>query len=117
MPYFADRRLAHILEDAVLMTWIEARWVLLAALTFCAGCSGDDSTASESDGSADAGMSDPDGFAPQDSNAEGTVDAPFAHDATDATSGIRPGTCAPPEDIYQPIPKLSLTGCVDPTDP
>jgi hypothetical protein len=29
------------------------------------------------------------------------------------------GTCAPPkpEDMYTPIPKLSQTGCVDPTDP
>lgn len=27
------------------------------------------------------------------------------------------GTCSPPADIYSPIEKLSLTGCVDPTDP
>jgi uncharacterized repeat protein (TIGR03806 family) len=27
------------------------------------------------------------------------------------------GTCSPPDDIYSPIQNLSLTGCVDPTDP
>ena len=27
------------------------------------------------------------------------------------------GNCTPPTDIYSPIEKLSLTGCVDPTDP
>ncbi len=27
------------------------------------------------------------------------------------------GTCSPPADIYSPIQKLSLTGCVDPNDP
>jgi len=27
------------------------------------------------------------------------------------------GTCSPPADVFSPITKLSLTGCVDPTDP
>ena len=27
------------------------------------------------------------------------------------------GNCSPPDDLYNPIPNLSLTGCVDPSDP
>lgn len=27
------------------------------------------------------------------------------------------GTCTPPEDVFSPIEKLTLTGCVDPVDP
>ncbi len=34
-----------------------------------------------------------------------------------AAGGAAVGTCSPPTDVFSPIEKLSLTGCVDPTDP
>jgi len=47
----------------------------------------------------------------------GRTDTGAAGDAFTSGDGQVAGTCSPPDDIYKPIEKLSLTGCVDPRDP
>src|SRR5262245_16945735 len=41
----------------------------------------------------------------------GTAGGPVGTDAAAV------GNCSPPADIYNPIPSLTLTGCMDPKDP
>src|SRR5262245_51368253 len=57
------------------------------------------------------------------SGAGGTSDAGGLLGSDAGTGGTMPvsdaavGNCSPPDDIYNPIQSLSLTGCMDPKDP
>jgi len=81
--------------------------IILAISSFFFGCDPD----AEPGGS---GGETWDVWAPVHQEASSAVDAADARQPMDAAAAA---ACAPPSDIYQPIEKLSLTGCVDRYDP
>jgi cytochrome c553 len=95
---------------------------LACAAVLVTACSGDATSGGTTSGAGgQAGTTDRDaGSDVASGNHDGGRTDTGAQEAGDAFTngdGQVTGTCSPPDDIYKPIEKLSLTGCVDPQNP
>ncbi len=93
---------------------IESALFLSTLLVLTACSSSDGATSSASAGSGGMPSSSGAGGASGTASAGGSAGT---MGAAGAAGGTVMGNCSPPADVFSPIEKLSLTGCVDPSDP
>src|SRR5262245_56142558 len=100
----------------------------LASACALAGCGGSDAAPPAGQGGGSNGAGGHSATQSSTSASSGGASASSTHSSTTSTAsaggaggagagGGTPGACTPPTDMYNPIAKLSDTGCMDPNTP